>query len=421
MDLVVTLEQRYEGTPDGAVWSPGPMAYSFWVRYLDVFDRVRIVARVRRVGSATLGMVRADGPCVSFAPVTNYLGPWQYLRRRRRVLADVRGVVGPSDAVILRVGSQIATCLEPHARRLDRPYGVEVVTDPYDGFAPGAVRHPLRPFFRWWFPRQLRRQCAYACAAAYVTEDYLQRRYPPRRGVFTTSYASVELPDAFCKSPGEGAFSTHYSDVELAQAAFVPLHQPRRVAKPPCRLVAVGSLEHLYKAPDVLLDAIGECSRDGFSLELAWIGGGKYQPQLEAKARALSLVPRVRFLGQVAASEAIRAELDRADLFVLPSRTEGLPRAIIEAMARGLPCIGSTVGGIPELLPAEDLVPPGDAVALAAKIRQVAGDPERMARMSARNLAKADEYRDELLRERRVAFYRHIREVTEKWIRANIL
>jgi glycosyltransferase involved in cell wall biosynthesis len=91
---------------------------------------------------------------------------------------------------------------------------------------------------------------------------------------------------------------------------------------------------------------------------------------------------------------------------------------MLEAMARGLPCIGSTVGGIPELLPAEDLVPPGDAVALAAKIREVAADPERMARMSARNLAKAEEYRDEALRERRLAFYRYVRESTETWIRA---
>ena len=56
--------------------------------------------------------------------------------------------------------------------------------------------------------------------------------------------------------------------------------------------------------------------------------------------------------------------------------------------------------------------------ALAAKFREVAGDPERMARMSARNLAKAREYSDEVLRERRLAFYRYVREATETWIRA---
>jgi glycosyltransferase involved in cell wall biosynthesis len=89
---------------------------------------------------------------------------------------------------------------------------------------------------------------------------------------------------------------------------------------------------------------------------------------------------------------------------------------MVEAMARGLPCIGSSVGEIPELLPSEDLVPPGDVAALANKIREVATDPERMARMSARNLEKAKEYRDELLQDQRIAFYRYVREQTETWI-----
>jgi len=90
---------------------------------------------------------------------------------------------------------------------------------------------------------------------------------------------------------------------------------------------------------------------------------------------------------------------------------------MIEAMARSLPCIGSTVGGIPELLPSEDLVPPGDVVALASKIREVVTDSERMAQMSARNLEKAKDYTDQVLCDRRNQFYRYVREMTEKWLR----
>jgi len=418
MNVVIALEQRYEATPEGEVWSPGPMAYSFWRRYLDVFDHVRVVARVRQVAAAPPGWARADGPGVSFAPVTYYLGPWQYLKHRRRILADLRGVVGPSDAVILRVASQVANCLEPQLRREGRPYGVEVVGDPYDVFAPGAVVHPLRPFFRWLSPRQLRRLCAEACAAAYVTEQALQRRYPPAGRSFSTHYSSIELPkDSYlpCK---RRVYSTHYSDVELPQLAFAPPSWPTRQNDCLIRLIFVGTLEQLYKAPDVLLDAVGQCFRQGLDLELVLIGGGKYQQQLEARAEALGLGLRVRFLGQLPAGEAVCSELDRADLFVLPSRQEGLPRAMIEAMARALPCIGSTVGGIPELLPPEDMVPPGNAEALAAKIREVVGDPARIAHMAARNLQKAGEYREEVLRGRRIGFYRYVRKATETWIRA---
>src|SRR6185369_6068290 len=112
----------------------------------------------------------------------------------------------------------------------------------------------------------------------------------------------------------------------------------------------------------------------------------------------------------------VRAQLDAADLFVLPSRSEGLPRAMIEAMARALPCIGSTAGGIPELLPPEDLVPASNVAALASKIQEVLSSPARLSAMSSRNLAAALEYRDEVLDARRRAFFEHIRDVTAEWL-----
>jgi glycosyltransferase involved in cell wall biosynthesis len=139
---------------------------------------------------------------------------------------------------------------------------------------------------------------------------------------------------------------------------------------------------------------------------------------LEARARQLGIADRVVFRGWVTGGAAVRAELDAADLFVLPSRQEGMPRAMIEAMARALPCIGSTVGGIPELLPPEDLVPPGDALALARAIRAMTSDPERMARASARNLERARSFAESRLRTQRLAFFRHVREQTETWLAA---
>jgi hypothetical protein len=91
---------------------------------------------------------------------------------------------------------------------------------------------------------------------------------------------------------------------------------------------------------------------------------------------------------------------------------------MIEAMARALPCVGSMVGGIPELISAEDLVPPNDAHALARKIREVIADPARMARMSVCNLEKAREY-GETLDQGRHTFYSYVRTQTDAWLQAN--
>jgi glycosyltransferase involved in cell wall biosynthesis len=415
--LSVVLEQRFDRTPEGAVWTPGAFALPFWTRYLEVFDGLRVVARMRDVPAPPLQQVRADGPGVQFAAVPYYIGPWQYLLRRKAVRAAVHAAVGAQDAVIMRVGSQLANCLYPRLRRAGRPYGLEVVGDPWDVFSQGAVRHPLRPFFRRYFTGRLKQQCAHACAAAYVTEHTLQKRYPLQRNGYATSYSSVEL-----SLPAlSGRLSVGVSDVDVTEESFAAGRAGVPREKNCVRLIFVGSLAQMYKAPDVLLEAMAQCASQGLDLHLTMIGEGCCRKTLESLASRLGLTNRVVFRGQLPAGNAIREELDQADLFVLPSRTEGLPRAMIEAMARALPCIGSAVGGIPELLPDEDLVPPGSATALAQKIREVAADPLRMLGMAARNLKRAYDFRDDILRERRLKFYRFVREHTEHWLQTGAL
>jgi len=398
MNVVVTCSHHFDRTPDGRVWTNGTCPYLFWTRYLPVFRSVRVVTRMREVSKIPPGREPADGPGVTFFPVRDYVGPQQFLFRAPGILATARKAVQNSDALIFRAPSLLGDWMVPGLRRTKRPYGVEVVTDPYDVFSPNAVKHALRPFFRWWFTRRLRWECGGACAAAYVTERALQRRYPPAPRAFTTHYSSIDLPDtAFVKTPRTTAPNGSV------------------------RLILVGTLAQLYKGPDVLIDAVGACVREGLNIELVFVGSGGYQAQLEARAAALGVATRVQFRGQVASADAVRAELDHADLFVLPSRQEGLPRAMIEAMARGLPCIGSRVGGIPELLPAENLVPPGDPSALARKIHDVLSDPLRMARMSARNLGKAREYRQDVLSDRRRVFYEHVKSATAAWLKGGRL
>jgi len=392
MTVVITIEQRFDRTPDGGIWAP-MFGYSFWQRYLTVFDTVRVVARVRDVSEVPSHFSRADGDRVTFAGVAHYIGPLQYAIRSRQVRSAARRAIGPGDAVILRVDSQIAACVYPVLRRTGHPYGVEVVVDPYDVFAPGSFKHPLRPFFRWKFTRQLRQQCAASGAAAYVTSRMLQLRYPPPPSAFATSYSSIELPaHAFANEPR----------IIVGKAG-------------PFTLTIVAALEDMRKGHDILFKAMQVCLRDGLDLQLEVIGDGRSRPALEALATKLAIRPRVTFVGQLNAQE-VRTHLDGADLFVLPSRGEGLPRAAIEAMARGLPALGTTVGGFPELLPIEDLVPPGDVHCLARKIREILGSPERMATMSARNLERAKEYREEILRSRQTAFYRFLRERTSAWL-----
>jgi len=414
MNLVVVLEHRFLRTPDGQVWTPTTFAYNFWQRYLEVFDSVRVVARVRDVPKVPDGCRRADGENVTFAPVPYYVGPWQFAFRVWSVMRAVQEAVTPQDAVILRVPSTLANLMWPVLKKRGQPFFLEVVGDPWDVFSPGAVKWlwPVRVLARFWFTWALKKQCQEAAGVAYVTKFALQRRYSHRK--ICHNYSDVELFNTSFVSTAQNPISTNYSSFELSGSSF---KIPDRVSHPKNNftLITVGPLEQLYKGVDVLIDAVSLCIRTGLDIHLIVVGDGRYRPYLEARCKKRGIEDRTHFLGQLPAGEPVYAQLDRADLFVLASRVDGLPRALLEAMARGLPCIGTNVGGIPELLPPEDLVPPNDAKALAAKIREILGDPQRMAQMSLRNFQKAQEYREEVLQARRRAFYQTVKEIAVEW------
>ena len=158
------------------------------------------------------------------------------------------------------------------------------------------------------------------------------------------------------------------------------------------------------------------CKKRSIKLKLKIIGDGKFRSQLEGQAAQLGVNNSVKFLGKLPSGESVRDELLKADLFVLASHGEGLPRSMIEAMACSLPCIGSNASGIPELLHGDDLVAPGDAQALADKIEGIITNPERMRLMAQRNYKKSLEYKSDILMERRKKFYKVLRKRTGEWL-----
>lgn len=394
MQVCVTSEQRFLGTPDGGVWTEAQYPHEFWRAYLDGFDEVIVVARVMRVDRAERTWQRVDGPNVRVHCLPGYHGPRQFAGQYVALGRTLAGVLSPERAVILRVASPIGSRAAAILRRRGQPFGVEVVGDPWDTFASGAVRHPLRPLFRRILARGLARVCREAAAAAYVTQVSLQKRYPPRPGAFTTSYSSVRLT------------------VEA-----VASRRPRTMFDGGFHIVSIGSMEQMYKGFDILLQAAARCVQGGLDLRLTIVGDGRHRQELEGMSIDVGLASRTAFTGQLPAGDAVRQKLDDADLFVLASRTEGLPRAMIEAMARGLPCLGTNVGGIPELLPESCLVSVNDAPALAAAIHDLSRDPALRARLGEANMARARDYLEDGLSVRRRELYRVVREATERWQR----
>jgi len=152
----------------------------------------------------------------------------------------------------------------------------------------------------------------------------------------------------------------------------------------------VGTL-HAVKGQRYLLDACGELSGQGIDWRCHLIGDGPDRRALEARARELGIVERVVFHGNCE-REKVRALLVGMDVVAAPSvptpdgRREGIPVALMEAGASGLPLVASRLSGIPELVVDGEtglLVEPGDSHGLAVALARLAAEPETRERLGA--------------------------------------
>jgi colanic acid/amylovoran biosynthesis glycosyltransferase len=166
---------------------------------------------------------------------------------------------------------------------------------------------------------------------------------------------------------------------------------PRDVAKPP-RVLMVARLSP-EKGHLVMLEAIKLLSDRGRRVELDLVGPGEYGDELREIAASFGIADRVHFLGACSPSE-INQQLRSSDVFCLPSFAEGLPVALMEAMAVGVPVVTTYISGIPELVIdgwTGMVVPAGRADMLASCIERLCDDEALYTSIVAAARAKVEE------------------------------
>lgn len=356
---------------------------AFGKRYVERFDDVNLVARLFEKEDKTAKPV--EGPGFNFIALPGYHGPIGLIKNIKNIIKVVGSTLDKDCFYILRVPSTMPSIYAAILYVKKIPFAVEVVGDPEDSYSTEALNSKfLSLIFKTLFVSALKFQCRHAVACAYVTSSALQKKYPPRSKDREFSFTSIDLSDE----------------------TFVD--EPKHFVGPECVLVITGNMQKMLKGHDVLLQSVSQLKKAGRRIRLLVIGFGENQPFFEKMAQDLGIKEDVRFFGKVAAGKAIRDILDTADLFVLPSRQEGLPRALLEAMARGLPAIATDVGGTAELIDQEALIPPNDVDALTRKIEYFIDNEHVMKRHADFNLKKSKGYHIKEVRKARIAFYEKI-------------
>lgn len=388
MRLLFAHDHRFQHGANGEIYTLGSFPASAWDRYLEHFDHLRIVARDGGMAQVGTSLGRSDRERVTFELLPNLASLKQFLFPSPRINDRMAAAVREADAVVARLPSEIGLLALRHAKRLARPYAVEVAGCPWDGyFHHGPIT--ARLFAPLGFLR-MRRAVAQAPLALYVTSRWLQQRYPTK-GESAVASNVILLP-------------INEADEERRKQRLEVLIEGEKPV-----LGTVASLRTKAKGVHIALEALARLRESGVELTYRVLGPGDAEPWRRL-AESFGVADLVHFDGTRSPGLGVCAWLDEIDIHLQPSFREGLPRATIEAMSRGAACIGSTCGGIPELLPPGRLHEPGDVAALAERIRRLAGDPAALAAASRADQQAAKQFDSRALELRRREFFARLRE-----------
>jgi glycosyltransferase involved in cell wall biosynthesis len=387
MRLLLVDNAHIYKTPDGKLYAPSIYNDDFFKRYLSVFEEVHFLAKTKHVDTIDPDrFIELTASGLKVIELPWYQGVLEMSSVFRGLMHVYRSAGDTCECAIFRV-CQMESYFSFLIRQNRSPFFLEVVNDP-DTFT------DLPRFMQLVNKFMLRIMLKTARGASFVTERILQNKYLP-------ATRSADFLEA------------HYSSVELPKSVF---GKPKQYSRESCgRMTLVhvaNSIMDDTKGHIALLKAVKHVRDSGYFLKLVLIGDGPFAEDLRLLAtETLGIEKSVDFIGRLHDRRELFERLYTADMFVYPTRLEGLPRSLIEAMAAGLPCLSTPIAGIPELLRSEYLFAPTDYEGFALKIIALIERPEELQRMSQENLDMARKYEADILNARRRTFYSGIRNI----------
>lgn len=376
---------------NGRFYAASQEKYDFYQRYLRVFDKLRLVCRCQEESELKNSRVPLDADVrIEVTPVPMFHGPKEYAKLYFSVGRALNRVTEGCDAAILRIPSTVAIRVGKNVLRSKMPYACEVVYDAEDGWRgyTGISRLAWKRI-----DKQMRHLCSSANGVSCVTEKYLQQHYfSDKQGAFKEHYSSLALDKSFYS--GAKSFPVGRE--------LVIAHISNQVG------------EQSAKGHRQTIEAIKILKDRGVNVIVKFAGNDHFGgiAKFRKYAEDMGVANRVEFLGFLN-REGINSLLSEADLYVMPTMAEGLPRVIIEAIAKGLPCITTPVSGNPELVDEHFLVDYYDTITLADKIEELTKDASLYEATSKANFERSWKYEASVLEKRRDDFYGKLKQLVK--------
>ncbi|WP_044291714.1 glycosyltransferase [Rivularia sp. PCC 7116] len=359
--------------------------YWLWERYLSFFSKITVAVRIREsVDNQYLKKLDiSSGPNVSFIEIPSLSSPTDIFHNRAEATEKLKAGLVEADALIARLPSEIGSLAIELAKDYSKPWITEVVGCPWDslwnyGTWQGKVYAPIMAMRTRLFVHE-------SSYVSYVSKHFLQNRYPTK-GI-TVNCSNVEIPEL---------------DSTILKTRLERINNNSQKIN----IGLIGTLKTKYKGITTALKALNKIDQDLPEYEFRILGEGD-PTRWKRLAKNLGLSNnRVTFCGTLPSGSPVYNWLDEIDLYIQPSFQEGLPRALVEAMSRGCPALGSTAGGIPELLNESCLHKPGDHHKLAELLLHATLSKDWQEKQAILNFEEAKNYTAPVLNMKRKTFWK---------------
>lgn len=359
-------------------------------RYVDIFGELYILNRsgVLNANQNPAGMVKASGDGVHFVDEIDIFSPTSFASNYGQIKAKVIDNVSRAEYVIIRLDSFLGLIAAEYCRKNKKKYLIEVVGCVWDSFWNKGIYGKMIAF-----PLLKRMQKEILCApyVVYVTKEFLQGRYPTNGQ--NTNISNVQLNNL-----KESSLDYRLEKIERISEEKNNIYD----------IVTVASVEVRYKGQEDVIRAIAELKKKGKKNYRYHLIGGGNPSYLMNLSSSLGVEEEIIFHGSMN-HEKVMSFLDNCDIYIQPSKQEGLPRSLIEGMSKGLLCYGTKIAGIPELLEKEFLF--GTSKKNYIEITHLLDSvtKELCVNQAIRNFNESKKYEANLLEKRRYAFFTDFR------------
>lgn len=385
MNMVFVYEDKIAVDAQGNYYTGSAFSQAVFDRYLQHFDHITLLMRRASISSedtealSHMNRISSDRINVVFIPDTKesihtFLSPSVRRRYKQIVISEIKR----AQAVIIRAPSDSGYIAAKYCKAHSIPYLAEAVGCPWDSFWNHSLRGKvLAPFVR----RKMRFTMRHASYAVYVTDSFLQKRYPTNGK--SAAISDVELQPAD-------------NQILNKRLEHIRNHSGKKI------IGTAGAVHVSFKGQRFVIEALAHLKAQGLTDYEYHLAGGGDKSSLTTLAQKLGVEDQVVFDGLLPHNE-ICNWMDRLDIYIQPSMQEGMPRALIEAMSRGLPSLGSDIGGIPELLGSSFIFPAGNVNAIEKKLKSFSS--KRMEKAAKRNFNYSKRFEKSLLEQKRFDFY----------------